>query len=344
MTPRRWRPPGPALVLAAVAIGAAIGVGVDIVRVGGLGAWYSARFVQPFPPGPPPYAELGRTYDVDGRAVYLDCRGSGSPTVILEAGFGADGGGWGWLLDDTAETTRVCAWDRPGLGRSDGRGLHSGLEAMTDLRAVLAAAGERGPYVVVAHSLGGIYALLFASLGARGAGDVVGFVMLDTMEPLVWLADDPGLDASIRDGHREVLARTGAMIQGGEDLDWAATMAELRALPAIQVETLHLPINMGSKFGDQSQPIPAALAVSWYRVVGEHYPNGRVEVVSNSGHVIHFDQPELVADRVREMVAAVRARAGVTSARRQRRPDGSRRLWPGGRPPPGVVRWRLSCR
>ena len=299
------------LLLAVVVIGAAVGLGLDIVRAGGLDAWSAARAGYVFLPGPPPYVASGHTVDVDGRDVYLDCRGSGSPTVIFEAGFGAGAGSWGSLLDETAEVTRACSWDRPGLGQSDARGLHSGLETAADLRAALEAAGEHGPYVVVAHSLGGAYALLFASLVASATGDdVEAFVLLDTFEPLVWLADEPGLDVAIRDGHEAVLMQTGAMFQDFEQLDWQATLAELHALGPTEVEALLLVTSMGTKFGDQTQPVPSALAAAWYRVVDELYPNGRVEIVENSGHVIHFDQPDLVATRVREVVAAVRARAG----------------------------------
>jgi pimeloyl-ACP methyl ester carboxylesterase len=312
LTPRPSPIRRPALLLAVVVIGVAVGLGLDIVRVGGLDAWFATRFGSGLPPDAPAYVARGRTVDVDGRAVYLDCRGSGSPTVILEAGFGAGAGSWAWLLDETAEVTRVCSWDRPGLGRSEARGLHTGLETAADLRAALEAAGEKGPYVVVAHSLGGVYALLFASLQGSANGDrVEAFVMLDTFEPLVWLADEPSLDEALRDSHREVLMQTGAMFQGGEQLDWEATLAELHAMGPTEVETLLLPTNMATKFGDQAQPAPSALAAGWYRVVDELYPNGRVEIVANSGHMIHFDQADLVAARVQEVVAAVRARAGA---------------------------------
>jgi pimeloyl-ACP methyl ester carboxylesterase len=291
-------------VLAVVAIGVALALGLDVLRYGGPLAWLVAHA-----PGPAVYEARGRTFDVDGRPIYLDCRGSGSPTVILEAGFGANAGNWSQQLQDIEPLTRVCAWDRPGVARSAPRGLHTGLEAAADLRAVLAAAGEHGPYVVVAHSLGGVYGLLFESVEASAGGDgVAGFVMLDTFEPLAWMAEDPLLDASIRANHREVFAQTGAMIEGGEQLDFDATIAELLALPPTQTETLLLPITMDRKFGDQSQPGPAALAASWYRVVAEHYPNGRVEVVADSGHAIGADQPQLVADRVRAMVEAIRSR------------------------------------
>lgn len=297
------------VLLEVVALAATIWLGLDILRAGGLDGWLAARGPQLVWLQPAPYVPQGHTVEVDGRAIYIDCRGSGSPTVILEAGFGANAANWAQLLDDTAPITRVCAWDRPGVGRSEARGLHTGRDTVADLRAALAVAGEHGPYVVVAHSLGGVYALLFADLEAsEGLDDVVGLVQLDSFEPLIWLADDPGLDQALRDQHRQVLAETGAMFEQYEQLDWDPTVAEVRTLPPTQVETVMLPIEMARKFGDQAEPGPAALAAAWYRVVEEHYPNGRVEVVTNSGHAIGTDRPELVAARVREMVEAVRAR------------------------------------
>ena len=188
-----------------------------------------------------------------------------------------------------AAITRVCAWDRPGVGRSEARGLHTGRRGRADLRAALAGAGEHGPYVVVAHSLGGVYALLFADLeAAERLERRRGVRPCSTRSShSIWLADDAGLDQALRDQHRQVLAETGAMIQRDEQLDWDGDGGGAPS-PAgrPQIETLMLPIEMDRKFGDQSQPGPAALAAAWYRVVEEHYPNSRVEVVTNSGHVI----------------------------------------------------------
>jgi pimeloyl-ACP methyl ester carboxylesterase len=260
-------------------------------------------------PHVPPYVPMGRSVEVDGRAVYLDCRGTGSPTVILEAGFAASAGSWGAVLDGVAATTRTCAWDRPGLGGSQSRGPHTGLQVAADLRAALAAAGEPGPYVVVAHSLGGVYALLFASTDDPGTDedDVVAFVMLDSFEPLVWIADDPALEPETREGHLDVLAQTGVMIAEGEGLLWDATLAELRALPPTDVPALLLPIEMDRKFGDQSQPIPKTFASAWYRAVELGYRDPTIEVVTGSGHVIQFDRPDVVIERTRAIVEQLRA-------------------------------------
>jgi pimeloyl-ACP methyl ester carboxylesterase len=295
----------------AVAVGVAVGVGIDVLRTGGLEPWLARRFAgPPVFVNLPPYVALGRSVTVDGRGVYLDCRGAGSPTVILEAGFGAGAGSWGSLLDDTAGVTRTCSWDRPGIGRSEARGLHTGGEAVADLAAALRAAGERGPYVVVAHSLGGVYAHLFsARVAADGGPGVAAFVMIDTYEPLLGAATDPALPDDLRAEIQRSLDGTGQAMQAGEDLDWAATMAELEALGPVTLPALLLMTEPRARFGDPSDPKAAALTGAWERGMARRYPAGEIELVPGAGHLIHFDRPELVAARVRDVVLEVRARA-----------------------------------
>ena len=72
----------PATVLLAVFAGLAIGFGVDVARSGGFGPWLASHGL------PPPYLPQGERYDIGERSLYLDCRGTGSPTVVLDAGSG----------------------------------------------------------------------------------------------------------------------------------------------------------------------------------------------------------------------------------------------------------------
>jgi pimeloyl-ACP methyl ester carboxylesterase len=98
----------------------------------------------------------------DGRRMNLLCEGTGSPTVILEAGAGSSTLEWRKVQPAIAETTRVCAYDRAGMGFSDAGPLpRSAAAVVADLEALLRAAAIRPPYVVVAHSLGSYYARLF---------------------------------------------------------------------------------------------------------------------------------------------------------------------------------------
>ena len=301
------------IVVAAVVIGAAVGLAVDIGRVGGLDAWLTARGPTVIPTfDVPAYDARGRLVDLDGRSMYLDCRGAGSPTVILETGFGGGADGWGYILDGVAAFTRVCAWDRPGIGRSAARGLHSGGEAEADLRAALEKAGEQGPFIVVAHSLGGVYARLFAATGppnGRTATEhdaVLAFVMLDTYEPDLGVADDPALSPETRAMVRQSLVDGGAMFRAGEELDWPATLAELRPLNPTELPAVLLMADPSQHYGGHEPAVTEALIAAWYRAIPVRYPNGTLEIVP-TGHFVQLERPDLVIERVRQLVAERRA-------------------------------------
>jgi len=147
----------PATVVLAVLAGLLIGIGADVARSGGFNPWLARHGL------PPPYFPQGERFDIGERSLYLDCRGSGSPTVVLEAGSGSDSATWAAVHDAIAGTTRTCAYDRAGRGRSDDREEHTLGDAVTDVRALLNAAGEQAPFVIVGHSLGGSYARVFAT-------------------------------------------------------------------------------------------------------------------------------------------------------------------------------------
>ncbi len=297
-----------AAVAGAIAIGLALGVLVDVLRVGGLDAWLAAR--RPLVgPDVPPYVPLGRTVAVDGGDVYLDCRGAGSPTVLLEAGFGSGAAGWGAALDGIATFTRVCAWDRPGLGRSAARPIRSAGETTDLLAATLVAAGERGPYVIVAHSFGGVYARLFAdrATAAGPTGEVRSFLMLDTYEPDLGMDVDPAIPADKRAEIRRVLDETATMLAGGETLDWDRTMAELTAAGSVEEPAVLLTVDPRARWVDPDPAVAAILVEAWHRNMQARYPNGTFEVAAGAGHMIQLDRPELVIERTRELVLRERS-------------------------------------
>jgi pimeloyl-ACP methyl ester carboxylesterase len=124
----------------------------------------------------------GLMVDVGGRKMHIDCRGSGSPTVLLEAGLDINGAAaWTTVHDELARTTRVCAYDRAGIMWSDPKpGPHDGDGAADDLHRTLAGAGISGPIVLVGHSLGGPLAMSFVR---KYGGDVAGLVFVDTSHP-----------------------------------------------------------------------------------------------------------------------------------------------------------------
>lgn len=128
------------------------------------------------------YPAPGRLVDIGGRRLHLDCRGTGHPIVVLEAGLDMNGSlAWAPVHDSIAATTRACAYSRAGLMWSDDKaGPHTAATIAADLRAALDAAAERGPYVMVGHSLGGPYIMAFTK---RFGPDVAGLVFVDASHP-----------------------------------------------------------------------------------------------------------------------------------------------------------------
>lgn len=301
----RVRPP--ALIAFAVVAGLVIAATMDVLRIGGLETWLARRGLAP------PYDARGQLVPVEGRDVYLDCRGSGAPTVVLEAGFGSGAGSWGSTLDGIAAFTRVCAWDRPGIGRSGSRELHSAAETGRLLWTALRSVGERGPYVVVAHSLGGVYGRVFGAdpqiietpEAMRLA--VLAFVMIDTYEPDLGVAVDPALPADMRRPVQEALDATGAQIQSVENLDWARTLGELAAGGPVEQPTLFLAIEPRLRYSEPDAQLQAAIIDAWYRGIRARYLDLTLEIVPNTGHLIHVERPSLVIDRVRTLVESLRA-------------------------------------
>ena len=127
---------------------------------------------------PPP----GRLVDIGGRRMQIDCRGAGSPTVVLESGLDNYGSlSWAAVHDSIAATARVCAYSRAGIMWSDPSYAHFDTKHVArDLHAALDAAGEHAPFVLVGHSIGGPYITTFTALYP---GEVAGLVYVDPSHP-----------------------------------------------------------------------------------------------------------------------------------------------------------------
>jgi pimeloyl-ACP methyl ester carboxylesterase len=146
------------------------------------------------------YPAPGKSYQVNGHRMHLDCHGHGGPTVVLSNGLGETSASWARIAGQVDRTTRVCAYDRPGQGWSE-ETTHpqDGVTAARDLHTLLAEAGETGPVVLVGHSTGGTYAMTYA---ARYPEQVAGMVLLDSSSPyqLTEISAYPGQYAVMRRG------------------------------------------------------------------------------------------------------------------------------------------------
>ena len=282
----------------------------------------------------------------DHRRLNIRCLGHGSPTVILESGFGAGSQGWGMTQPRIAAETRVCAYDRAGYGFSDpGPMPRDGAAIARDLDNALKTAGISGPFVVVGHSAGGLYGRLFA---ARRPKDVVGMVFVDsseehqtqryqtlfgpgaasldgiqrhvlrclklTSEPRT-PADDPELLTCAplqADAHgREIALRPATWQTQLSELDnlFTTTSDEVDRIGGLLKGAPAIVLTAGKADG-----VPAAAddppAIAWqgmHRQLASGFLRGDQRAVKSS-HLMMNDRPEVVAAAALELVKASRRR------------------------------------
>jgi pimeloyl-ACP methyl ester carboxylesterase len=108
------------------------------------------------------YLHAQRLVDVGGRRLNILCMGTGSPVVVLDAGLGNGLSSWRYVQRSIAHHTRVCSYDRAGMGFSEpARSARDADAIFNDLHALLHGAGVAPPYVLVGHSIAGLYDLLY---------------------------------------------------------------------------------------------------------------------------------------------------------------------------------------
>lgn len=269
----------------------------------------------------------------DGRHLAFRCSGRGAPTVLLESGFGADSRAWSKVQPALSRLTRVCAYDRAGYGFSDpGPPPRSGAVIAEDLDAALQALRIEGPFVLVGHSAGGLYARLLA---ARRLHEVEGLVVLDgTVEQLAPPGQD-GLDGIRRRVQRCLAAAENAT---GDEAAPAGCQLAVSASPAESVQRWRDQLSeLDAIFGDTSlhvmrmgpllQDIPAYVITAsqtaasapqilspeprslWelqHQVLASSFRIGFQRTVLSS-HLVMVDRPDVVIQAATAMVEAARA-------------------------------------
>jgi pimeloyl-ACP methyl ester carboxylesterase len=256
------------------------------------------------------------------REMYLTCRGSGSPIVVLISGTGGAADEWTTLpplsspsstaapaeavLPALSADSRVCAYDRPGTTREDGAPSPTtpvpqpttALDGARDLRALLDASGERGPLVLVGASWGGMIAQLYARTYPR---QVAGLVLVDSAS--TWLAQTLSPDqwrawmAVIAAAPGDSVAERPAYDPTLQEFAAAAAAPELPAT----VLSSDRPWDLGVTSGASTWPAWLAaqddLARAW---------NATHVSATHSGHGIQVEQPALVASAIRGVLARAR--------------------------------------
>ena len=248
-----------------------------------------------------PNAAHAKKIDVGGYKLNFHCDGEGAPTVVLDAGAGDTLETWDWVVPDVKKFTRVCAYDRAGLGKSDrGPTPRTSAQIAVELHALLRRAGILPPYVLVGHSFGGLNMRLYAS---RYPGEAVGLVLVDATPEEYPSRVDELLPRSDREKLRTSLATAPAAFRDELDsmADSASEVAAAGPPPAIPVRVLT------AAHRDDSEAFRSAW-LAWQARMAASFPRGVQIMAATSGHYIQFDQPGLVVDAVREVVTAARDR------------------------------------
>ena len=163
--------------------------------------------------------------DVGGRKLHLECDGSGSPTVILEAGLTGDHRTWDQILPEVASKTRVCAYDRANIDPSEPAPTpRTARDVVADLHALVGAGKLEPPYVLVGFSFGGIVSQLYAS---TYPDDIAGMVLVESNHPdEVDQFEAELTPAQIKQDREEVNANP-------EGIDLYASFKQVQAAPGV---------------------------------------------------------------------------------------------------------------
>ena len=246
----------------------------------------------------------GRRITVEGRAMWLECVGTGSPTVLLEAGHNESADTWDRIFPAVAQLTRACRYDRAGLGRSSAaatKELRNGRHVVADLHALLTAAGERN-VVLVGHSLGGAFARLYADVHRER---VAGLVLLDAVNE----RESDAVAELLTPAQRSAAAGMRPMSPEGLDID--AIFRELRAA----AKPLAVPLVVVARglplADDEMPPVWSAeqrrrreqVRKDLQAELARLSPAGTLIVAARSGHFVHQDEPEVVVDAIRRVIA-----------------------------------------
>jgi len=284
-------------------------------------------FVNPFHPGIA-YAgetkEFGELVDLGGhREMYLECKGTGSPTVVLISGTRGAHDDWTDLIDaknptgamkpgesavfpQVSKFTRVCAYDRPGTTRNDNTVTDStpvlqpttAQQGVADLHALLNVAKESRPYVLVGHSWGGMIARLFAS---TYPDEVAGLVLVDPASEFLKTSLTPEQWATYIKATKKLIEPKGL-----EAPDHARTLDLLHGTPLIH------PMPIVVLTSDKRFDFGAGGPETWGAWRSAHdrlakLLNAKHISETNSGHTIQMEQPQLVVDAIRQVVEEVRS-------------------------------------
>jgi len=270
----------------------------------------------------------------NGRKIFLECRGTGQPSVILESGLRTRGDNWSRadllshggaaVLPEVAKFARVCTYDRPGTtlnpgetSRSDAAPMpRTATNVVRDLHMLLRAASVPGPYVLVGHSFGGLFVRLYA---ATYPDEVSGLVLVDALAeqikplfkpadwttfmalnsgPLPGFENYAGLESIDFDMSFQQMERE--MNDPNNPTNNPSSNPPARKIPVVILVRglkVEMPASAPAKFGAILEPAWRKSEERMAAVV----PHVQLVIAKKSGHYIQWDEPEIVVEAIRKV-------------------------------------------
>ena len=266
-----------------------------------------------------PSTHLNEKIDIGGRKLRINCLGEGSPTVIIEAGFGdaaVENFYWLKIMTEVAanKKNRICAYDRAGLGSSDPIPTESrtSQDVVNDLHALLTNANITPPYILVGHSLGGFHVRLYTD---QYPDEVAGIVLVDSSHPnqfAEFLATLPPTTLNEAESLKELRDFLNNLdtTDNPEKFNIEASIAQLQNLRSLgdlplivlaQRPTCDFETALLKDISDQLRDIWQNLQVD----LSSLSSNSTHIIATRACHDIQVDEPQLVIDAILKIVSEV---------------------------------------
>ncbi len=241
---------------------------------------------------------------VNGYRLFVKKEGNKKPAVVFISGLGDKLQTWKEVQPKVAPFAQTVAYDRAGIGESDAvSGSRTSLDVAKELHQLLINAKVKAPYILVAHSIGGLHARMFAQLYPA---EVAGLVLVDVLHEKQLLAfRDIQIDGLTEDQVLEMVADQEGMTGGGR----AEFLASLKSADQVKVTQLpQVPLAVLTAMIPSEKDSPESILFKQF-LHGElaaQVPGGKHILAEQSRHHIQYDQPELIIKAIQEMAEKIK--------------------------------------
>ena len=235
--------------------------------------------------------------DIQGQLLEYRCNGSGRPPIVLINGAGGPMEGWYKIYPKLESISTVFAYNRPGIGGS-GKPVcpQTGDRVIATLRALLNVSGLQPPYLLVGHSIGGLYVNLFCRWFPE---EVAGVVWLDATSPedVLEISSARGAGQVFLENVLDFLFKRH---ENDEIMHIHKTVEQIHSSAAFP-NIPHITISGGKPFWLMSEKVRAIRARNQQSLAGLS-PQGKQLIAARSGHLPQLSEPDLVVDAIRDVL------------------------------------------